>query len=315
MTAEEAANIAEYSIFENLYVYFTMNENEEVSVDLTDEDLAAFDEPWDEDIPEADEDEEAIDAEELPPEEDGEDHEDAQPDDEADTEEGAEEAEEQPEGEEGESEEGNQLFTINYLGKEEQLTREQMVELAQKGRNYDHVVEERDRLRSEASGGPSGDRMKFLEELASRAGLSVDEQIDRMRAIWYQVDQSESGNDVTDIEALQHVQRNKGSKGEKKAEGNSEEGSKLNPQVERFLKAYPNVKGDEIPKEVWESLPQYDGDLVAAYQAHEIKRLKEENAKAKREERQEANNKRSTGSRRTAGATTSRDSFDEGWNS
>ena len=32
LTAEEAANIAEYSIFENLYVYFTMNENEEVVI-------------------------------------------------------------------------------------------------------------------------------------------------------------------------------------------------------------------------------------------------------------------------------------------
>lgn len=32
LTEEEAANIAEYSIFENLYVYFTMNENEEVVI-------------------------------------------------------------------------------------------------------------------------------------------------------------------------------------------------------------------------------------------------------------------------------------------
>lgn len=292
------------------------NENLEVEVELTEEEEAIFDESWDEDATfdlegsSGSEDAEAS-------EESADDPEDAQPEDEPedDSEEQPEESEEAPEPEQ-ETEAGNQRFKINYLGKEEELSLEQMTELAQKGRDYDHVRQERDQLKS-ASG--DNDRYKsFLEDLAKRSGLTVDEQIDRTRALWLQIDESDKGNEISESEALLRVQR---SKGEKKETPKAEEGDKpnFNPQIDRFLKVYPNVAATDIPQEVWQEAARLDGDLLSAYQAYEIKTLKAENAKQKnaqsKSEQNQKNENRSTGSRRSAGANRQMDSFDEGWDS
>ena len=290
----------------------TMEENEvlEQEFDLSADDEAIFDESWDEDAP-------------IEPEEDGdgepetaaEEPEDAQPETQPEDEDEPEESEEAPEPEQ-ETEAGNQRFKINYLGKEEELSLEQMTELAQKGRDYDHVRQERDQLKSASA---DTDKYKsFLEDLAKRSGLSVDEQIDRTRALWLQVDESDKGNEISEAEALLRVQRSKGEKKDEKKES-SQGITDINPQVDRFLKVYPNVPATDIPKEVWEEAANLGGDLLAAYQAYEIKSLREENARQKgaqsRSAQNEKNENRSTGSRRSVGTNRQRDEFDEGWDS
>ena len=78
-----------------------------------------------------------------------------------------------------------------------------------------------------------------------------------------------------------------------------------------FLQAYPDVKADEIPKEVWEDAGR-TFDLTGAYQRHELRQLRAENEKLRQNEK---NKGRSTGPRKTAGATTPKDPFDEAWDS
>lgn len=277
-----------------------MEENNEVleqEAEVTEEELNAFDDDWSEDA----NDDDGFDLSEEPAE-------DAQPaDGEEESEEPSGEAEEQG----AKDEAGNQRFKITYLGKDEELTLEQMTELAQKGRDYDHVRQERDKLKGE-----SGRQLGFLKKLADKAGVSVDEQIDLTEAMWLMDEEAEKGNTISEAEALLRIQRDRGKPadtGDKAEQSDVPQG--FNEQVDRFLKVYPDVTGDQIPQEVWDETRKNGGDLLVAYQGYMIKTLKAENAKAKQNEQNTKNSKRSTGSLNSAGANRKKDAFDEGWDS
>ena len=260
----------------------------------TDEDLAAFDEDWGDDSNDDDGSNDLLDGDESEEAEES-------------------EAEEQTEGEQSEEpaepepESGNQRFKINYLGKEEELTLEQMTELAQKGRDYDHVRSERDELK-----GKTGKQLAFLQKLAEKAGVSVDEQIDLTEAMWLMDEEAEKGNTITEAQALLRVQKNRENAAKTDNE-QSNDGEALHPQVARFLAVYPNVKGEDIPQEVWDMSKKLDGDLLTAYLHYENKQLKEENARKAQEAREAKNKSRSTGPLKSAGANRQKDDFDEGW--
>lgn len=282
-----------------------MEDNNEVleqEAEVTAEELDAFDDDWSDDAS----DDDGFDLSDGTTEESTE---DAQPaDDEGESGEPEGETEEQG----AESKEGNQLFEINYLGNKEQLTLEQMTELAQKGRDYDHVRQERDKLKGE-----SGRQLEFLKKLADKAGVSVDEQIDLTEAMWLVDEEAKKGNTLSEAEALLRIQRGRGKSQEvpENAEGQSEVPNGFNEQIDRFLKVYPDVTGDQIPQEVWDETKKNGGDLLVAYQAYQIKTLKAENAKVKQTEQNNKNSKRSTGSLNSAGANRKKDAFDEGWDS
>lgn len=57
-----------------------------------------------------------------------------------------------------------QKFKIKYNGKEEEYGVEELTNLAQKGRNYDHVLSERDALKN-------SEELKTLEQIAKDAGV------------------------------------------------------------------------------------------------------------------------------------------------
>ena len=278
----------------------------EVLDGLSEEESTAFDDAFEED--DFDISEERAEALESQNETEGE-SEDGQPADEPGADH-SEETEQNSEEQGTEAEGGNQLFKIKYLGNEEELTLDQITELAQKGRNYDHVVEERDKLKGES------DRHKaFLQKLADRAGVSIDEQIDLTEAMWLMDEEAEKGNSLTEAEALLRVQRGRnGGQTEEKQEPAEQTDNTTNQMIDRFLAIYPDVKATDIPKEVWDSAKR-TGDLLGAYQLHEIKRLKAENEKVKQEARNERNSQRSTGPRKTSGSTKPYDDFDAGWDS
>lgn len=276
-----------------------MDENtNEVEVEVTDEDLAGFDEAWDEDVVEGtEEDDEPVVDEKPDQDEDG----DPDPDHEEDSDEPAEDSEEPG----AETETANQRFKIKYNGAEEEYDLDQMTTLAQKGRDYDHVREDRDAMR-----GKYGKYENFLQKLADKAGVSIEEQIDLTEAMWLMDEEAEKGNALTEAEALLRVQRNRNTAPEQKEEPQNENDAIIN----RFLAVYPNVQATDIPKEVWDAAQQM-GDLLGAYQAWEIKRLKEENEKVKKEAHNEQNAKRSTGPLKSTGTKRVKDDFDEGWDS
>lgn len=269
-------------------------EVEEVSDDLGD----VFDKAWDSD-----------DTDDGPIDDDSADEvEEGQPDDDHDETETKEEDNSEEPG--AETEEANQLFKIKYNGNEEELTLDQMTELAQKGRNYDHVREERDNLRDKSK--DAEEKLAFLEDLAERAGLSVQEQIDRTRALWLMNDEFDKGNEISEADALLRVQRNR-TAAQTVQETPAE--NKADIEISRFMKAYPDVRAENIPKEVWDIVNQNEGDLLGAYQSWENRQLKAEIEKLKKEAHNERNAQRSTGPRKSSGANKVKDAFDEGWDS
>ena len=138
--------------------------NNEVEVEVSDEDLAGFDEAWDEeeDTSSTDAGDESDDGPVT--EEDSDEQPEGQP--EADHEEQPEEASEDSEEPGAETETANQRFKIKYNGNEEEYDLDQMTVLAQQGRDYDHVREDRDSMR-----GKYGKYEGFLQKLADKAGV------------------------------------------------------------------------------------------------------------------------------------------------
>jgi len=287
-----------------------MEENNEVleqEAETTESSFDAFNDAWDDDYEVEDAADDHDDDEQKA--------DDTEPADEPeDADQAAENADEaEPSSESGEeSKEGNQLYEITYLGNKEQLTLEQMTELAQKGRDYDHIRQERDKLKGE-----SGRQLDFLKKLADKAGVSVEEQIELTEAMWLMDEEAAKGNTISEAEALLRIQRDRGKTPEtsEKTEDQSEAPNDFNEQIDRFLKVYPNVTGDQIPQEVWDETRRNGGDLLVAYQAYMIKTLKAENAKNAQEKTNNKNKTRSTGPLNSAGAGKKRSAFDEGWDS
>ncbi len=83
-----------------------------------------------------------------------------------------------------------------------------------------------------------------------------------------------------------------------------------------FIRAYPQVKATDIPREVWEAVRGGES-LTSAYGRFETRALREEN-KGLRErlaalEQSERNRERSAGSQRSAGRTTESQAWENVW--
>ncbi len=85
-------------------------------------------------------------------------------------------------------------------------------------------------------------------------------------------------------------------------------------EIRRFVRAFPQVRGEDIPREVWERVREGVG-LTEAFLGYEARRLREENERLRRAGEQRARNAaRSAGSQAGRGSGgVKADAFDEGW--
>ena len=92
--------------------------------------------------------------------------------------------------------------------------------------------------------------------------------------------------------------------------------AKRRASVDRFMKTYPGVKSEDIPKKVWDDAEEM-GDLTAAYIKYNSGKVQAENERLKKELEQakqhQKNKERSMGSSRSVGSGATKDPFDEGW--
>ena len=289
------------------------NTNPEVETveEETDELGAAFDEEWGEDAPEDDDFDLSDDSAEEPT--------DAQPDEAEATEETGEEsessddsaAEPEPESNGGGEDAGqDQSFTIKVNGEDRQVTLAEMTELAQKGSDYDRVKQERDTFKQDA---PTLQKYKgyeaFLKELADSSGIEIETLIENTRARLLMNEAEAKGEELSEEEAVQRVRQRAAKPAEPEPAPEETEEQKRNKAFAAFVTEYPDVDPKTIPKEVWAEF-NTSGNLVGSYRKYEIKKLRSENEQLKRNQK---NKERSTGSRRTAGATAPKDAFDEVW--
>ena len=159
----------------------------------------------------------------------------------------------------------------------------------------------------------------FLKEMAEPQKLTIDQLIDITRARLFKVKEAKEGREITETDALLAVQKQRADKvTAQKSEAEAQQKSaaeiaeqKNRDMLNRFIAAYPEVKGEDIPKSVWDESKQ-SGDLVAAYAKYEKKILEDKIAVLKQNKK---NSERSIGSVRSTGAAKPRDAFDDGWDS
>ncbi len=281
---------------------------------ITEADLAAFDTDWNETAPDEGDFDLSDDTSDAEPDtEDAAESEDTGSEEDTTAEEPAEsetpdEEDKQTETEEQQEEKGHQLYTLKTPKGEKQCSLDEVLVYANKGMDYDGMRQDRDRLRD------------FLKEMAAPLNLSVEELIDNTRARMLIQQKKEAGEELSEMEALTIIQRNRA---EKQAEAQAtdekaaSEAAKAQ-MIRAFVNEFPDVKATDIPADVWAECNR-TGDLAGAYRKHadglkdsEIKRLKKENETLKQNQK---NKDRSTGPRRSAGAATPKDPFDEAWDS
>ena len=282
-----------------------MNENEtEVVVDDDnyDVDLSEF-----EDLPEED-----GEGNQTEPEQ----HEDSQ---EQDTTDGEEEqsTEEASADEQAQSEEP--MFDLKYNKETKQYTKQQVTELAQKGLNYDHVTEQRDRLQQE-----NADLAKFkdeysgvfetLESMAESAGKNLPEFLTSIRMnmlVAQGVSQETARERILREDAERRLQASAAEENRKsKAEERQRE------DIRRFQEKYKDVDPKTIPQEVWQAVGKGEllVDAYGDYQRRELERqLKEANEKLAIRAKNESNKQKSLGSLQSTKQETGKDPFLEGF--
>ena len=222
---------------------------------------------------------------------------------------------------EQEHKEGSQLYKLKHLNDEGMYTIDEVLEYAGKGMDYDFVRKERDELKRERAALNS--QSEFLKEMARRSGdSSIEAQMDRIRALWKINDARDNGATMSQDEALIRAKQERIGTDAQAEEPAAKDEPESKPDAENdaavrakmfsdFMAEYPDVTAEDIPKEVWNECSK-TGDLTGAYRKHENAQLKAQLEELKRDQR---NKDRSTGSWRSAGASTPKDSFDDGWDS
>lgn len=221
---------------------------------------------------------------------------------EEDTTEGAEEGSEGgEEAPETKDETEDQRFVLRHLDTEHAVTLDEMKTLAQKGLDYDRIREQNESFKK-AEGGYA----ELLKALAKHDNTDIDGIVD---ALWAGLIAEQEGVDsavALERAKLRRVQKELDSK-RGQAEQSEEQRAAEEKRREGFLafsKAHPDVKAQDIPKEVWDRV-NGGMSLLDAYGLHELKQLREENKrlkdKAAAREKEAENAYRSTGSAATSG--------------
>lgn len=215
------------------------------------------------------------------------------------------------------------MFDLKYNKETKQYTRQQVTELAQKGLNYDHVTEQRDRLQQEIA-----DLTKFRDEnsaildtlraAAEASGKSVPEYLTSIRTnlLVAQGISPETARERIlreDAEQRLHSQQ-KAEEAEANRKRDAEQRQK--DDIARFQKKYKDVDPKTIPQEVWEAVRGGEllTDAYGDYQRRELERqLRDANEKLAIRAKNESNRQKSLGSLQSTKQETGKDPFLEGF--
>jgi len=226
-----------------------------------------------------------------------------------------------PEGE-GKGDEGNpdqgDTFTLKHLGEEKSVSRDEVVALAQKGMDYDRIREKWDAVKDDIP--KLRGYEKFLTTLAESRDGDIDALMDEtMTQILMSRAKARGETLEASAAAAQAVRMRLTPAEPEETESTPEQGKgNADEAVTKFLAEYPQVKAEDIPKEVWEEVNR-TGDLLSAYRGWENRKLSDELKTLRKdlenEKQRSKNRERSTGAPNSTGAAKARDPFDEGWDS
>lgn len=215
------------------------------------------------------------------------------------------------------------MFDLKYNKETKQYTRQQVTELAQKGLNYDHVTEQRDRLQQEIA-----DLTKFRDEnsaildtlraAAEASGKSVQEYLTSIRTnllVAQGISPETARERILREDAEQRLHSKQ--KAEEAADSSKRDAEQRQKEdIARFQKKYKDVDPKTIPQEVWEAVRGGEllTDAYGDYQRRELERqLREANEKLAIRAKNESNRQKSLGSLQSTKQETGKDPFLEGF--
>lgn len=215
------------------------------------------------------------------------------------------------------------MFDLKYNKETKQYTRQQVTELAQKGLNYDHVTEQRDRLQQE-----NADLARFRDEnsgiidtlraAAAAAGKDIPTYLTAIRTnlLVAQGVSPETARERIlreDAEQRLHSQQRA-----EEAAANSKRSAEQRQKddIARFQQKYSDVDPKSIPQEVWDAVRGGEllTDAYGDYLRRDLSRqLKEANEKLAIRAKNESNKQKSLGSLQSTKRETGKDPFLEGF--
>lgn len=201
-----------------------------------------------------------------------------------------------------------ETFTVKYNGKEQQLTREELIANAQKGMNYDHVKGELDNVRE-------GNVYKAMKAYADKAGMSIDEAATFLL---------ESAAADAELEEEQSIRNQYGNlpgdvikelvasrTAEKRAAATAKAESEQQKAWAEALDAYPDLTMDNVPQSVLDAVAKGATPLMAL-KDNEIASLRQQLKNNATQKQNDLNRARSVGSVR-GGGTAEKDPFLSGF--
>lgn len=219
-----------------------------------------------------------------------------------------------------ESEESrNQTFELKHLGETKAVGRDEVITLAQKGLDYDHVKETLATAQKDVK--KLGDYESVLKSMAAKVNQPVEDFIYGVKASIL-AEKEHISQDVA-LERIKHEQETSALKEQLSAKEEAEKkipdtatDQKRQKEILDFVAAHKDVKPETIPKEVWTRVVN-NMSLSDSYDIYEAKMLRDENQRLKdaaaAKEQNEKNAARSTGSRTTSGNAKSKDDWVEAW--
>lgn len=209
-----------------------------------------------------------------------------------------------------------EFFTLKNREETRQVSREEVIAMAQKGWDYDHIREERDQLRQFRQ--EADPAFQLVKTYAQRNGMDIPQYLDfcRKQELMAQGVNEQTAQAQVALEKQQAALRAQNTEQEQAQQRQEaiqrqaqERAQARQRDMDAFLEAFPAVKAEDIPKEVWACVSNGES-LVTAYTMHQNQTLQ---AQLAAERQNKENAARSTGSRSTAGQETAHGLIDRAW--
>ena len=194
-----------------------------------------------------------------------------------------------------------ETFTLKHLGEEITVDRDEMVRLAQKGRDYDRIRQRVETLSERIR--ESEEYSRTLQHVAAQSGMTAEQYIDRMAA---ETRARETGIPLNEAERQVRAER-----AQKSAPVSPVVTAELvrDRETAEFMREYGGVSPADIPREVWAEVSA-GRSLLDAYRSYENRQLNRQLAEARR---LDANARRTMGSRVSAGNDSVRGEIEHDW--
>lgn len=194
-----------------------------------------------------------------------------------------------------------ELFTLKNRDETRQVTRDEMIAMAQKGWDYDAVRAERDQLRQYRD--EANPALELVKGYAQRNNMTVADYLDFCR----KQELMREGMTEQDAAAKVGMEKERAALDARQAEIQAEEQRRNSAQrqaqeavqarqrdIAQFCSVYPGVDPKTIPNEVWVAVKNGD-TLTNAYTMYENKRLAAELAAERQNKANQANTPGSLG--------------------